>query len=317
MSTWDPSSTAVVYNPAAANGKVGQDWPRHEAAIRAALGNVRTYGTRGKGDGMARAQEAVKAGCRTVLSMGGDGTHNEVVNGLMRSGCDDPLTLGILPAGTGGDFKRLLQHGSSCEEMLRALPTARRTPLDLGKASYKADSGEKEDRWFVNLANFGIGGLVDRKVNGSSKRLGGKASFYIGTLKALAEYKPAEIRLTIDGSEVGTFKVTNIAVCNGRFAGGGMMFAPTARLSDGLFEVIVVQDGPLHQTLGMTMTIYKGEHLSSPLVKTFRGRHVVAETVTPNPAWLDLDGEAPGILPLEAELVPKALWLLDVKEGVE
>lgn len=313
--SWDPKSTALIYNPAAANGSVGRSWASYEDRIKKALGNIRCFRTTGPGDGTAKAAAAVRDGARTVLSLGGDGTHNEVVNGLMQEHGTVPLTLGILPAGTGGDFKRLLNH-SSLNTALGALPKAERSPLDVGKTTYKDDHGKTATRYFVNIANFGMGGLVDRKVNSSSKALGGKTSFYVGTLKALAEYKPATIRLTIDGQEVGIFTVTNIAVCNGRFAGGGMMFAPSARLGDGIFDVIVLQQGPIHQLLGMTFTIYSGKHLSSPLVRTFQGRHIVAEPLNSNPAWLDLDGEAPGTLPLSIEMCPQALQLLDARSEV-
>ena len=326
MSDWNPATTAVVYNPAAANGAVGRGWTELEAKLRRALGDVRFCATTGPGDGARQAAAAVAAGARTVLSMGGDGTHNEVVNGLMSARGADPATgaplhadlcLGVIPAGTGGDFKRLLAHGSEgIDGAIAALPAAARTPLDVGWARFKADDGEMAERHFVNIANFGIGGLVCRKVNSGSKRLGGKATFYIGTLRALAEYRPAQIRLWLDGVDVGVFRVTNIAACNGRFAGGGMMFAPMARLSDGLLEVIVLQDGALHRTIGMTFTIYKGEHLSSPLVRAFRGRHIRAETVTADPAWIDLDGEAPGVLPLEVRVVPGALSVLDARAEV-
>ena len=95
------------------------------------------------------------------------------------------------------------------------------------------------------------------------------------------------------------------------------MFAPSARVGDGIFDITVLQHGPIHQLLGMTFTIYKGEHLSSPLVKTFGGTHIFAETLTPDPAWLDLDGEAPGILPLTVEMLPQALFLLDARKEVQ
>jgi YegS/Rv2252/BmrU family lipid kinase len=312
--SWDPATTAVVVNPAAANGSVGRALPAHEQAIRAALGAVQIYPTKGGVGGMLCAKEALQNGAKTILSMGGDGTHNEVINGIAQAGAlHQGIRLGILPAGTGGDFKRLL-IAHDLPGMLAALPGAKATPLDLGHTTFKADDGSTGERWFVNIANFGVGGLVDRKVNSSSKRFGGTVSFYIGTLKALAEYKPATVRLTVDGEVKGEFRITNMAVCNGRFAGGGMMFAPMARLGDGMFEIIVLSDGPLWRTIGMTATIYRGKHLSSPLVSTFRGKLIEAVTVNENPAWLDLDGEAPGVLPLKVRMESGALEILGARE---
>jgi YegS/Rv2252/BmrU family lipid kinase len=313
--SWDPATTTVVYNPRAANGRVGREWRNWEGLLRRELGEVRCVATQGPADAIRCAREAVEGGAKTVLSVGGDGTHNEVTNGILQTGKPD-ITLGILPAGTGGDFRRLLAHGADFATSARALSRARRDRIDAGKVTFRADDGTTQQRYVINIVSFGIAGLVDRIVNSTSKALGGTAAFYTGTLRAMARYRPARVRLTVDGAEAGEFDVTNIMVCNGRFAGGGMMFAPTAKLDDGMFEVIVLKHASPLSTLALTGTIYQGKHLNSPIVKALRGRVVRAETVGDAKAWVDIDGEAPGTLPIEVELLPGALWLLDAKDDV-
>lgn len=313
--SWDAARTVVVYNPKAAGGRVGEQWDTTAKMLRASLGDVGTVATESIGDAMRCAREAVEGGATTVLSYGGDGTHNEVVNGILASGAKD-ITLGILPGGTGGDFRRMLNNSRDALTSARGLPTARRDRIDVGLVRYRTDDGRTEERHVLNIASFGIAGLVDRMVNSGWKGLGGTATFFLGTLRALTKYTPAKVKLWVDDKELGVFEITNIAVCNGRFAGGGMMFAPDARLGDGLLDVIVLQNANPLRTVSLSGALYQGKHLGSSLVKFARGRHVRAECVTEATAWIDIDGEAPGTLPIEVEVVPGALFLLDAKDGV-
>lgn len=316
MSGLDPRSTVIV-NPRAAGGRVGRDWANLEPRLRAALGDAQILRTERQEDGMRLAEEAVRSGVRTVFSMGGDGTHNEVLNGVLRAGAPaGSVTLGVLPAGTGGDFRRLMAHGQDLDSMLTELPAASSTLADAGQVWFRDDQGHEQSRYFLNILSFGVAGLVCRLVNRSSKRLGGRISFFMATLEALMQYRPAKLRLTVDGEEKGVFEVTNIAVCNGRFFGGGMMVGPMARLADGQLEVIVLKAGPLPQVVGLSRTIYQGKHLSSPLVAHFSGKNIQAEPVTDDPAWVDCDGEAPGVAPVRVSVMPGAIKLLDLRAEV-
>lgn len=313
----DPTLTTAIVNPAAAGGRVGREWSTIEPALRAHLGDIRFVFTERTGHGAELARNAVDAGATTLLAMGGDGTNNEVVNGIMGSGAPaGSITLGLLPAGTGGDFRRLLMHGDDAMSAAKALGEAVASPIDIGAVTYLSDAGATEERFFLNMVSFGLAGLVDRRVNRSSKRFGGLISFFAASLGALTEYRPARVKLTVDGEVKGEFEITNIAVCNGRFSGGGMMFAPHAKLNDGRLEVIVLKNGPIFQTVGVSRYLYSGKHLDHPLVSVFSGSSVVGETVTENRAWVDVDGEAPGTAPVSFRVVREALKLLDLKPEV-
>ena len=313
----DPTNTVVVANPAAGAGRVGSRRADLEETLAEELGNVRILYTERQGHAAELAERAIERGARTILSLGGDGTHSEVTNGIMRSGAEPgTITLGILPAGTGGDFRRLLRRSGSVREAAASLREASSTPIDVGSVRLTDEHGAPHERYFLNIASFGIGGLVDRLVNETPKLFGGRVSFLVGTLRSLARYKPARVRLWVDDELVGEHEVTNICVCNGRFAGGGMMFAPDARLSDGLFDVVTIEHAPFLETASMTATIYRGEHLRSRRVHVTRGKVVRAEAMTDAPGYMDVDGEAPGFLPAELRVLPKAIRLLDARPEV-
>jgi diacylglycerol kinase (ATP) len=314
---WDPAQTVAVINPNAAGGRVGKQWADLARELQIRLGSVRMVLTERPGHATELARQAVTAGATTILSMGGDGTHSEVINGIMQAGQPPgTIRLGLLPAGTGGDFRRMCLHSADALTSAAALPAAEGHPIDVGSLTFRADDGTETLRYFINIASFGIGGLVDRFANRSKKRLGGKATFYIATVRALAAYQPATVRLSVDGTDHGEHLITNILVCNGRFAGGGMMFAPDARLGDGLLDVVILRHRSVLNTISMSGSIYSGRHVENPLVTVLRGQRITAETLTDAAAYLDIDGEAPGTLPAAFQVHHHAVVLLDVRPEV-
>jgi YegS/Rv2252/BmrU family lipid kinase len=311
-------NAVLIANPAAAGGKVGRRWGELSAQLSAALGpGLHVYRTEGPRHAITLARDAVKAGFTTVISLGGDGTHSEVTNGILQA--EPPpgaVSLGVLPGGTGGDLRRVLSHGQSFESALARLTTAPSAPIDCGALSWRGDSGQTERGYFLNVASFGIGGLVDRIVNGSSKSLPGGVVFYTATLRALYRYRPAMVKLRLDGVELEPVPVTNVLVCNSRFAGGGMMFAPDAKLDDGLFDVVIMRQKSVWHTVSLSNAMYTGDHLKDQTVSVHRAREIVAETIGPDPAWMDIDGEAPGTLPATLRVLPGAIRLIDPQPQV-
>lgn len=314
----DPAKTTVVVNPAAAGGKVGRRWAALERELREALGACRFVPTVALGDGIRLARAAVESGATTVLSLGGDGTHNEVLNGILAAAAPTgSVRLGILPAGTGGDFRRLLLHGGSIEESARHVAAAEDHAIDVGSVRYVDDDGREGHRWFLNIASCGVSGLVCRLVNESGKKLGGKATFLLATLRATLRYDPARVRVEVDGEAVGDFTVSSVAACNGRFAGGGMMFAPTARLADGLLDVTVIRHASFAKVLRLSPKLYDGTHVDMHgLVSTFRGRVIRVEPLGSARAWVEIDGEAPGFAPIEIRVHPAAVRLIGARPDV-
>ncbi len=308
---FDPTKTIVIANPMARHGFVGENWPELSAKIRHALGPVELKLTDSRGDGLRVGKEAMSKGARTVISFGGDGTHSEIVDAIMQSELNREVTMGILHAGTGGDFRRMIPGAEELESACKVIREKPAVPIDIGWVQYVHDEGHSEGRYFLNIASMGMGGLVDRHVAASKSKSGGKAKYFKAVLRANMQYKPAKIRLRVDGKDKGEHEVSNVCVCNGRWAGGGMMFAPDARVADGAFDIILIRATSTLRGLPVMAGLYKGTHVRSPLVSTYRGHHVEIDIIE-NTAWMDIDGEAPGVGPAEFRLHERALRVIGI-----
>ncbi|MGB5312389.1 MAG: YegS/Rv2252/BmrU family lipid kinase [Polyangiales bacterium] len=307
----DPTKTIVIANPMARHGFVGENWPELSAKIRDALGPVELHLTASRGDGLRIGKEAMARGARTVISFGGDGTHSEVVDAIMQSELNREVTMGVLHAGTGGDFRRMIPGAEELDSACKVIRDKPAVPIDIGWVQYVHDEGHTEGRYFLNITSMGMGGLVDRHVAASKSKSSGKAKYFTAVLRENMQYKPAKIRLRIDGRDEGEHEISNICVCNGRWAGGSMMFAPDARVADGMFDIILIRATSTLRGLPIMLGLYKGTHVRSPLVSTYRGRHVEVDMIA-NTAWMDIDGEAPGVGPAEFRLHERALRVIGI-----
>lgn len=309
----DPKHTVVVANPAAAAGRIGRTREALLSKLRAGLGACEVLFTKARGDATELAAQARAAGATTVVSVGGDGTHNEVVNGLLRAGYPTQVQLGVLPAGTGGDFCRSTLAGHDLDAGIRSIAEAKAARIDVGLTRYRTDAGAPAERYFLNMASCGVSGLVCRLVEQSGKRLGGGIAFYLATVRGLMRYKPARLSIVLDGqrvSEADGTEVTTVAVCNGQYAGGGMRFGPSARLTDGELDVVIIRPTSLLSQLRHSPKLYKGEHGGVPGVSQHRGRRLQVEPLSDRPAYIEFDGEAPGVAPAEFTILPGALPVL-------
>ncbi|MEZ4286807.1 MAG: hypothetical protein R3A47_01380 [Polyangiales bacterium] len=214
--------------------------------------------------------------------------------------------------GTGGDFRKMIRGSDDLKTACETITTNTAEPIDVGWVRLFPDSGAPIERYFLNITSFGMGGLVDRFVGESRRRFGGPAAYFGATLRAQLQYKPAKVQLAIDGREVGVFDVSAICVCNGQWAGGGMHFAPNAKLNDGVFDVVVIESTSILRGLPLMTQLYRGQHLGSPLVHSFRGSDVEAVTLK-RTAWMDVDGEPAGIAPADYRLLPNALRIIGLK----
>lgn len=298
----------IVANPAAAAGSVGRRWSEHERRVHACFGLAETAFTKGPGDATRIVQRAIADGVERIIAVGGDGTVNECLNGFSFAGAAPAKTqLAVFPLGTGGDFARSIGMRDEPERLAGSLEAR---VVDVGRAVSTGRDSEQH-RHFLNVASFGASGLVVEKVNTTSKRFGAKASFMLGTLKGLTQYKNQRVRLRIDDSFEEELLANTVAVANGRFFGGGMKVAPDARLDDGQFEVVVIGDIGVGFFVRHSSKIYAGTHGSLPEVRMMRGAHV---TVTPLSAESDIpvdcDGEQMGKAPVRFEVLPKRLTLI-------
>jgi len=309
----DSFRTLVVANPNSANGALGRRWPRLQQVIQDRFGPFDHSLTEGMGDAGRIARRAVtEQGYEMVVAMGGDGTISEVVDGLFTAqGAVQPdAVLGVLPFGTGGDFRKTIGVSRKLPLGAAALRGLQTRTIDVGRLTYVDAEGQTRVRHFVNIASFGIGGLVDQLVNTTTKALGGRVSFALATIRAMRRFSPQRAWLRLDGGAPREVALHNIAVANGQYFGGGMWIAPEAQLDDGLFDVVTLGPMTTSDLLFRMNRVYKGTHLTLPKVSHTHAARVEAEPVDADDAiLLDVDGETPGRLPATFELLPRVLRL--------
>lgn len=306
--------TCAIINPAASQGRAMRVWERVVQPMQAALGPVEAAYTSGPLAATALAREAIEGGAELVVSIGGDGTLNEVVNGYLNVGeaLRAKAALGMIMAGTGGDFRRTLGLPRGTEEQLQRLLAGNRRRLDAGRLVCARLGGGEELRYFQNIASFGLSGATDLAVNSLTlgKWLGGKVAFQWGMLKALLRYRNRRVRIQVDDHFDETLRISTAAVCNGQYFGGGMRVAPRAQPDDGLLEVVIVGDVGKVELLRRVNAVYTGTHLEMEQVRVTRGRRVVATPAEDEgPVLIDCDGEVAGCLPAVFEVQPGALCL--------
>jgi YegS/Rv2252/BmrU family lipid kinase len=300
----------VILNPMAAGGRALHKVGDVEDALRRYDLPHEIVLTRARDHATELARAAAADGVDVIAIGGGDGTINEVMQAYV-SPSGEPVPgpdLALVPFGTGGDFKRTFGMSGALDEAVGRIRHGTRRHVDLGIVRLASHVGTDIVRAFVNIASFGLSGHVDAVVNDSPKWLGGRASFFAGTLRAMAVYKNASVRIKVDGAIWFEGPMVSCAVANGRYFGGGMMIAPHADPSDGRLEVVLIGDLSRREILGLTTKIYKGAHLAADGVRVTSGTRIEAEAVHP---WasvlLDVDGEQPGKLPARATLAKGAL----------
>ncbi len=301
----------VILNPTAGAGAAARRQEKIEAAFRSHGVPFDIRRTERPGHAGELTKQAHMEGIGVVALVGGDGTLNEVMQAFI----DDkgnPVAgphLAMIPSGTGGDFKRTLGLSGSLEEAVARLAENKPRAIDFGVVRLTAsEGGSSIYRAFANIASAGIAGETVSVVNATPKWLGGKLSFYLGTIRAIASYTNAPLRVKIDGKVVYEAPLFGVSVANGRFFGGGMMMAPHAALDDGQFEVIIVGDLPKSRLAASLTKIYRGAHIGEPGVLRFQGKRVELEPLF---EWqrvlLELDGEQPGKAPAVVDIIPRGV----------
>jgi len=304
-----------VVNPNSANGHTGRHWAEMQAALQKALGDFETRFTEYGGHASELTRQAIAEGADLIVSVGGDGTLNEVVNGYFDedgNSASDRCALGIIPRGTGGDFRKTFGFSTDLQEAVDRLKVCNTTMVDVGLMDAMDLHNKPVQRYFVNILSFGMSGLVDHLCNTTTKALGGKASFLMATMRALWQWKNAKVRITLDHDTVIEPTIQTASIANGRYFGGGMMMAPVADVTDGIFDVVIMEDFTRLETITRGAAVYKGEHINDPKVSSYRASHITAEAVDPGgpPVRLDMDGETPGQLPITVQVVPRSLRLV-------
>ncbi|NUM55046.1 MAG: diacylglycerol kinase family lipid kinase [Candidatus Hydrogenedentes bacterium] len=295
-----------MMNPSSANGRTGKRWTEIEGRLRGVLGEFVTFSTKRPGHAVDLTRRALQDGHDLIISVGGDGTHCEVVNGFFEGNLpiNPAAAMAIFPHGTGSDLARGMGV-RKFNDALAMLSARVISKIDIGRVTLTLPHGGTSVRYFLNVADFGIGGAVAERVNGQTKRFGPFVTFLWAVLRTLVTFKNPMVSIQIDG-ELFETRTINVIVANGQYYGGGIHVARDARMDDGQFEVYVLGDIRLLTALRYLHTFYLGTYLRYPhLVRRFTGTRVTAQS--DERVLLNLDGEQPGQLPAAIELLPAAL----------
>lgn len=312
----------LIVNPASDNGATGKRWPALSCRLRS-LGLEFDAGLTAYAGHAAELARAAAQEYAVVAYMGGDGTANEVANGLLAVPAETRPVLAAIPRGTGGDFPRGLGLDRSLEAAAARLRRRRARRIDVVESFFAGRTGAATERFFLNISDVGLGGRVAELVDSRSKAFGGFASFLSAILAAFWGYENHYLRLLVDGEPRFEGRAASIVVANGPFFAGGMRMAPDARMDDGLLDVIALGDVTRRDLLLNLRRLYAGRHLSHPRVSHFVGSEIEIEGQDgeeeqagqlaggPGPRIpLEMDGEHPGAAPFRARVVPLALEVL-------
>ena len=301
----------VIVNPKASIGKCGKDWPEIKQLLTdegIAFDAVLTEHPRHAID-LARDLVTEK-GYRKIAAVGGDGTNNEVINGLFtqqRIPTKD-LRMGIIPVGTGNDWRRTFGLSVDYRENIGILKREQLFLHDVGKVTYFND-GDTQVRYFLNAAGTGLNEMVCNRTNRlKSQGKGGSVRYMLSTASCLFSFECVRIKLTVDDQEVFDGEILSLSVGNGKYNGGGMMMMPKAIPNDGLFDITVVRKVGMLKFAASISNIYDGTFVDKlKEVTTFRGKKIRIISIPAHRLLLETEGETLTNSPFDFEILPQSI----------
>jgi diacylglycerol kinase (ATP) len=295
----DPTTIAVILNPASGAGKTKKLVPIVTEALKQTRRPFQLYLTTRAGEAPEVAQRFADEGAAVLIAVGGDGTINEVANGILASGRQVPI--GLVPSGHGSDFVRTAGTPKEVGAAISAATSGSTRQIDVGRADF--DDGVSH--YFVNIAGLGFDAAVAERVN--KIRLPGSTLPYLaGLCGALVGYRNISVDVMADGETISETAVF-VTVANAKYLGGGLMLTPMAEIDDGLLDLAIIGDFEKFELIKQVPGVYKGKHTNHPKFLHRRAKTIRIESKTP--ARVQMDGELGGFSPVTFSVVPGALLL--------
>ena len=309
--TEDNNKWLVVVNPKASIGKCGKDWPdiqsimiKEGLAFDAVLTEYPQHAIE-----LVR-NNITEKGYKKIISIGGDGTNNEVINGIFTQQRfpTTEITMGIIPVGTGNDWRRTFNFPIDYQINVNTIKNGRVFLHDIGKVTYY-NNGNPLARYFLNAAGTGLNEMVCNRTNRlKSQGKGGSVRYMLSTANCLFQFKCIHIKLEIDDQEVFDDEILSLSVGNGKYNGGGMMMMPNAIPDDGLFDITVVKKVGMLKFASNINNIYDGSFIHKlSEVSTFRGKKVRIISIPAHQLLLETEGETLTNSPFDFEMLPKSI----------
>lgn len=296
----------AIINPQAGSGKGKTDWPQIESLLKVNGIDFDFVFTTHKYHSVELTVNAINRGYKRLIAVGGDGTLNEIVNGVFIQDKypTTEIVIGVIAVGTGNDWSRMYNIHSTYEGKIAAIREGNLFLQDVGKVEYE-ESKVKQARYFANAAGVGFDAEVARRTNRLKEHGHRGKILYMGSLvRALFDYKPSFINITIDGEKLeGT--IFSLTVGIGCYNGGGMMQLPNAVSDDGLLDVTVIRQIRRFEVIRNIYRLYNGTILTHPKISGHIGKTVTIECEIP--IGLEVDGESLGVSPFTFSVVPKSI----------
>jgi YegS/Rv2252/BmrU family lipid kinase len=302
-----PDKWLIIVNPNAGIKKGVKDWPLISSLLNSAGIFHLCIHTEHRNHANKLTANFIEEGYRNIAVVGGDGTMNEVVNGIFKQKYISPadITLGMIPVGTGNDWCRTFGIPFDYENAIRILKNGKTFMQDVGKISYFKNQ-DSVQRFFLNIAGMGYDALVAKKTNISKERgRGGPLTYLYFVFSSLFQYKFIEAIIEIDDHQVfkGEMFSMNVGIC--KYSGGGMMQVPAAVPDDGLFDVTLIKKTQKWMVIRYANKLYDGTMVNLPFISTYRGKLIRIRSV--GKIYLEADGESLGHSPFVYEILPQCL----------
>ena len=310
MEETKPVKWLIIVNPNAGVKKSSRDWPMIERELKEGGFDFEVVMTGHRDHAKHLTAGYIEKGYRNIVVVGGDGTMNEVVNGIYTQNTVPPseILLGMIPVGTGNDWCRTFAIPFDYTKAIQVLKRGKTFLQDVGKISYFRKE-TRHTRYFINIAGMGYDALVAKKTNlMKEKGKGGPLTYLFFVFAGLFQYKFIEAVIDVDGKQVfrGEIFSMNVGIC--KYNGGGMMQVPYAIPDDGLLDVTVIIKTSKFAVIRYTNRLYKGTHVELPIVKTFRGQFIRIRST--GKLYLEADGESLGHSPFVFEIFPQSLKVI-------
>ena len=299
-----------IVNPVSAGNKTLKEWPVFEVNLKEKGFKFEWIYTEYPEHATVIAREAIKSGYNLIVSVGGDGTLNEILNGFFENGniINEEVKLAVFARGTGCDFIKSFGINKGFEDFVKILEKNEFQKLDVGKVNFLHYSGEVVSKYFLNISDVGLGGETTRRVNKTKKHLKGFLAFLIGAMLTILKYRNKTIKLEIDGNVIKNEKINSVIVANAKYFGGGMYISPNSEVNDGLLDIIIIGDFNTLELIKNFHLIYNGKHLRHEKISHYKAKKV---KITSEPiALLEFDGEQQGTTPAEFEIIKQAVKVL-------
>ncbi len=300
----------IIVNPAAASGKVKKNWDKIKSLLDEHINDYKVVFTNAPKHAIQLTIDGIGEGYRKIIAVGGDGTNNEVANGIFsqQEVPTNEIIYSLLPVGTGNDWvktHKIPQKLTTCLTYIKQMKTSYQ---DVGLVYYHKN-GVQEKRYFVNVAGMAYDAFIAEYIEDQKQVVSNKFLYLFLVLKCLFKYDFRKAKVTFDGEVVEDyFHLINVGIC--RYSGGGMQLVPHAIADDGMMAMTLARKLPKLKVIFNTAKLYNGKINQLKEVSTHYAKHIKVESTNGKPTQLEVDGEYLGETPVEYQILEKSLQII-------